>query len=264
MKIPSLTFGDIRKVLDKNSPVILTGMALVGLGASAWYTYKGTQKATVAIIEAREYTSADGVEFTPDDLTNQAKFLLTYKFYIPAATAVLGTGACMIMATKIGLNRTAALGAALVVAERGNEQYRDKVKELLGENKHIKVSDEVAKDQIAAMPAGSFPPITGGEQWFVDAWSGRKFPSTMERMNRAINEVNRDMNRDGYATLSDFYNSIGLDVIQESDVIGWGVDPGKADRLLDLTYTSVLKDGQAVVSFSFNRNPMPSFQDGHA
>ena len=250
MKVPSIGLQDIRRMLDKNSPVILTGMAVVGTFATAYYTYKGTQKGTQVIRENEPNDEMIAV------LSNQEKFLLTYKFYIPAATAVVGTSACMIMATKIGLNRTAALGAALVIAERGNEQYKDKVKELLGENKHIKVTDEIAKDQVAAVPSSQFPLAREGEQIFLDAYSGRTLSTTRNAMDRAVNDINQEMIYGRYCSLSEFYSRIGLEDIQESDSIGWN-----NKDLVELVYTSVLKDDRAVVVFTFNKRPSATFRD---
>jgi hypothetical protein len=256
MKNINNTIKDVQRLLDKNSPVILTGMALFGMGASVFYTYKGAQKGTRAIDASRTKPGFNPGE--APELTNQEKFLLTYKFYAPAAVAVVGTGACMVMATKIGLNRTAALGAALVVAERGSDQYRDKVKEILGENKDIKVVDAIANDQVAAMPAGYLPPPREGEQTFVDGWSGRAISSTMETVKKAINDANKEILDYSYISLTDFYESIGLDAIQESGSIGWS-----SEHLLDVSFTSVLKDDRAVVVMTFKKAPTATFRDGH-
>jgi len=253
MKNINSTIKDVQRLLDKNSPVILTGMALFGMGASVYYTYKGTLAAQKAIEEKAATEHVDPALFTKADL-----FVTTYKFYAPAAVAVAGTSACMIMATKIGLNRTAALGAALVVAERGSDQYKEKVKEILGENKHIKVVDEVAKDQVAAMPAGYLPIPREGEQTFVDGWSGRAISSTMETIKKAINEANKEILDYSYISLTDFYERIGLDAIQESSNIGWSTD-----HLLDVDFTSVLKDDRAVVVMTFKKAPSATFREGH-
>lgn len=253
----------VRRLLDEHSPVVLTGMALVGLGATAYYTYKGTQKGT-RIIEAEEIRRNMVID-NPDNgqselvaLTNQEKFLLTYKFYAPAGIAFVGTGVCMIMATKIGLNRTAALGAALVVAERGNEQYRDKVKEILGETKHTKVEDAVAADNVAKM--GYIAPPREGEQTFVDAWTGRPISTTMEKMEKTLNEFNKELLYNRFMSLNEFYDHFEMDNIQSGSSLGWNIGDGR-DDFVELMYTTVLKDERAVVVFKFNRIPMPKFRD---
>lgn len=261
MKIPS-NLKQAQRFLDKNSPVILTGMALVGLAGTVYLTAKGSFKAAEAIGEAEveKFRKPDGeIDFSqPHTLSTQEKFLATYKFYIPAAATTIGTGTCMVLATKIGLNRTAALGAALVVAERGSEQYRDKVKELLGDSKATKVNDAIAQDVIDKVPASHLAIPRDGEQLFYDGWSGRSFPSTMERVKKAVNELNHEMLYGDYASLTQFYDFIGLEGTTESDNIGWN-----NQRLLELTFTTVLKDDKAVVYFEFAPRPKHTFQSGN-
>lgn len=245
MKIPSV-LKTAQHFLDENSPVILTGMALAGLGGSVYLAAKGAFKASQKLSEESPH------------LGNSEKFLLTYKFYAPAAALMVGTGACMVMATKIGLNRTAALGAALVVTERANDQYRDKVKEILGENKATKIQDAVAQDQVAKIPTTSLVPAREGEQTFIDGWSGRSFSSTMEGVKKCLNEFNHSLMYGDYASLTDFYDLLGLDSTTESDRIGWN-----SKQLLGLSFTSVLKDDKAVVYFDFATKPKHDFRDGN-
>ena len=250
MKISS-NIDDIRKMLDRNSPVILTGLAISGTLASVFLTYKGTQKSTLEIATKANHQN----QFGGEKISNQEKILMTYKNYVPAAITTVGTCTCMVVATKIGLNRTAALGAAFVIAERNGDAYKEKVKEILGENKHVKVNDAVASEHLAQAPALN-PNIilTDGEQWFLDDWSGRIFRTNIETYKQAVNEFNYDLLNDDSRSLSDFYSKIGLDTIQESDSIGWS-----SDRLLTVNYTTDLKDGKACVVTTFDRNPVPQF-----
>lgn len=246
MKISTI-FRDLKRVIDSNAPVILTGIAVSGACLTTYLAAKGGNKAARAIIaeESKELRL----------LTAQEKFITTYKFYAPAAAALVGTTACMVMATKIGLDRTAAVAGAFVIAERANDQYRDKVKELLGENKHTKVVNATAEEDAKTLVVPNTIVLDGQDQVFVDKWSGRPFPSTKEKMQKAVNEFNHEMLYGKYASLSEFYNRIGLEDTEESDDIGWN-----NNRLLELVYTPVLKDDKAVVYFSFDQKPMPGFQ----
>jgi hypothetical protein len=251
----STTVRDFRALLDRNAPVILTGMAVSGAFLTTYFTYKGTQKSTLQLIEEGHSRS---VETGPvaQSFTRSEEFLLTWKNYVPAAATLAGTSACMVMATKIGLDRTAALAAAAVVTERSYDQYKEKVKETLGENKHTKVVDAVAKDQVAAIPAGSLPVPPEGMQTFIDNWSGRSLSTTREQMEKAVNDFNKEMIYGQYASLSEFYNRIGLPEIEESDAIGWN-----NKDLLELEYSTTLKDDRAVVVFSFGTKPKSTFRE---
>lgn len=243
------TLRQLHKYADDNAPVILTGMAVAGATITAIFAAQGAYKAANVINEAEALST--------EPASTQEKFLLTYKFYAPAAATLVGTSGCMIMATKIGLNRTAAAAAALAVTERTYDQYKDKVKETLGEKKHVAVTDQLAQDQVAAMPSSAFTLTNEGEQIFLDAWSGRTISTTREKIERAVNDFNKEMIYGGYASLSDFYNRIGLDDISESDEIGWN-----KSELLEMVYTAVLKDDKAVCVFTFDRKPMSTFRDG--
>lgn len=255
MKIPNL-FQSVRAFADENSPVILTGIALVGLGATTYLTHKGTKQAELALVEEVETRNALGQLRRDIQITNQEKFLLTYKFYAPAAVTFVSTSVCMVMATKIGLNRTAALGAALVVAERNGDAYRDKVKEILGENKHTKVVDAVATDRVAEIPEGQILVAREGEQVFIDSWSGRQLSTTMVAMERAVNKFNQEMLGGEYSSLTEFYRELDMDPIQESNDIGWN----SKDGLMGLNYTTVLKNDRAVVVFEFDSAPRNGFR----
>lgn len=251
----SRTIKNFKRLVDANAPVILTGVAVAGACLTTYLSAKGGMKSAGALDDA-EVVKRTALKDNSVDLTNTEKFIATYKFYAPAAVSLVGTVTCMVLATKIGIERTAAVAGAFVIAERANDQYRDKVKELLGENKHTKVVDATATDQVQAMAIPSNLVLEGSNQIFVDRWSGRPFPSTMEKMNKALNEFNQELLYGKFGTLTEFYKKIGLDEIQESDDIGWN-----DKRLLELIYTPVLKDDKAIVAFSFGRNPMPGFRE---
>lgn len=242
----SALFNKFRRFADENSPVILTGMAVSGACISAYLAAKGGIRAAQVLSEREP------------DLSNQDKFILTYKFYAPAVVTLAGTSACMIMATKIGLDRTAAMAGALVVSERTYDQYKDKVKETLGENKHTKIVDAVAQDRVAATPNNSMIVLGDGDQWCFDMWSGRFFKGTMESLKQAVNEFNHELLYGDYASLTEFYSRVGLDSIQESDNIGWN-----NDHLLEVIYTSVLKDNKPCIAIQFDKAPMPNFHSHH-
>lgn len=259
MNIPEL-LTKVRRLADENSPVILTGMAVSGACVSAYLAAKGGFKAHETLMRHPEIPAVDfDGEVRERELNAQEKFLLTYKLYIPAVATLAGTSACMIMATKIGLDRTAAMAGALVVTERSYDQYKDKVKETLGENKHTKIDDAIATDQVAKAVIPDML-LAEGEQLCFDRWSGRPFKSSMEEIKQAVNRFNEVFLTEDYMSLTDFYNYIGLDEIQQSDLIGWK----REDGLLDVKYTSVLKDNRACIAIAFEKAPMPNFQNSHA
>lgn len=66
----------------------------------------------------------------------------------------------------------------------------------------------------------------GGNTICYDAISGRYFKSDRDTINRAVNELNRQM-RDGmYVTLNEFYYALGLDGTKLGDDLGWNIEKG--------------------------------------
>lgn len=251
----SRTIKNFKRLVDANAPVILTGVAVAGACLTTYLSAKGGMKSAGALDDA-EVVKRTTLKDNSVDLTNTEKFIATYKFYAPAAVSLVGTVTCMVLATKIGIERTAAVAGAFVIAERANDQYRDKVKELLGENKHNKVVDATVADQAKNLVLPENLVLEGGKQIFVDSWTGRPIPTTMEKMNQALNEFNHELLYGDYASLTQFWKLVGLPGTSQSDDIGWN-----RTRLLELHYTPTLLDDRAVVYFTFDRNPMPDFQD---
>lgn len=247
-----------QKLLDENSPVILTGVAIVGTVATAWLTFKGTKAATEAIAE--EAGKRNSVRLSggpePEPISNQDKFLLTWKFYAPVVGTVLGSSVAMVMATRISANRTAALAGALVIAERSSDQYRDRVKEVLGQKKHIQVVDSIAAEQVQNTPPNNSTPIQQGQQWFLDTYSGRYFQSDVETIKRKEVEFNHSLLYGKHASLTEWYNLIGLEEIEMSDELGWN-----KDRLLEIIHTPELYKDVTVVALTFDKRPQATFRD---
>lgn len=245
----SRTLKQLKKLITKNSPVILTGIAVVGTGTSAYLAARGGLKSFPALEIAETEKGSE--------LTKKEKFITTWKFYAPAVIGVVATSTCMILATKIGLERTAALAGALALVDRNNSEYREKVKELLGQNKDTKIKDEIAKDHIAAanIDPSQFT-LEPGQQIFWDMWSGRPFVSTNEKLDATINRLNHEMIYGGYCDLTTYYKEIGLERTQQSNDLGWS-----SQQLIEIAKTPVMVKDHAVVAVQFDKDPMLGFQE---
>ena len=198
----------------------------MGTLATAYLTGKATLKASQIIND--EQRKKDPIEVHEDDyyLTTREKIDLTWKEFLPAAGVAVVTIACMVAANRIGARRVAALATAYTIAEKAALQYRDKVVETIGKKKEEGVRAAIAQEEIDRHPINRETVFVegGGSDLFRDSWSGRYFNSTKMALEKAAVEINRQLNNDYSATLSDFYDLIGLDRTQESDEIGWNSD----------------------------------------
>lgn len=246
------------KLVQDNSPAILTAIGVTGLAVTAYLTGKATFKAST-IINDEQHKEFDNVQ--GHYLDNKEKFKLVWKEYVPAAVTGVLTASCIIGANRIGTRRAAAMTAAYAISERAYSEYKDKVIETIGKSKETKVRDEIAQDRVKANPPvdGQIIMVNSGEQMFMDAYSGRYFQSTMEDVKAAQNSLNHEVLNQGYASLSDLYGRLGLSNTKSSDDVGWN-----NDKLLEMTFSAAMtEDNRSCVVMDFIVAPVRSFFRNH-
>ena len=112
----------------KYSPEILSGLAVAGVVTTAVLAVRATPKA-VAQIKGMEELDPGTV------ILKRQRVALVWKYYIPAALSAAGTIACIAGASRIGSRRNTALVAGMALADRAFQEYKEEVKEVLGERK---------------------------------------------------------------------------------------------------------------------------------
>lgn len=249
------------RIISNNSPVILTGIAVAGSLMTAYLAGKASFKAA-ELISAEEH-GRWGDESTNESglLTTKEKMELVWKLYIPAATTGLITVACIIGANRIENRRAAALAGAFALSEKSLEEYRAKVVEKFGERKERAVRDDVAQDQVRTNPPSRNEVIVvaGGQVLCYEAFTGRYFMSSMEKLLKAQNDINRQILFDGFASLSDLYDYLGLPHTDVSNLMGWN-----SDQEVQLKITTVIsEDDRPCFSFSYSMSPFRTFTDLH-
>lgn len=248
------------KLLTDNSPAILTAFGVVGTLTTAYLTGKASFKASEVIDQKRdEYVEEFGM--APLMLTPREKFELLWKLYIPAVATGVGTCACIILANRIGTRRAAAMASAYAVSERAFTEYKEKVIEKIGEKKEEEVRAEVAQDRVNRNPPSESHIFrgAGGDVLCKDSWSGRYFTSDMETIKKAQNDTNHEVIAYNYASLTDFYNRLGLEGTGDSDNLGWN-----NDKLLEVTFTTSISDDQKpVLVLDFAHAPIRNYFKSH-
>lgn len=245
--------------LTDNSPAILTAFGAVGVVGTAVLTAKATFEAADRIAED-DRNRAIFEKNSPNTIQPRTKaetVKLVWPLYISAVSSgVLSCGA-IIMSHRISSRRAAVLAAAYALNENRLEEYQEKVKEKLGVKKEKDVRDELTQDRVKRDYRSSeviFSPLDG-KVLVRDDYSGRFFWSSVEDVNRAVNEINHEivMSNDGAATVSDFYDLLDLDHVSTSDYFGWNTN----ERLEIEWSTTTTPDGStAVHSFEFVNPPI--------
>lgn len=236
------------RLIANNSPAILTAVGVVGALTTAYLTGKATWKAAELVNEHNQELDINDLWMPPEK-----KFKLVWKLYIPAAGTAALTVAAIVCSNRISSRRAAALAAAYSISERAFDEYKTKVIEKMGEKKEQAVRDEIAQDRLDRNPVVSKEIIiTGdGDVLCYDAYTGRYFQSSAETMRKAQNDINQRIIHDHYASLSDFYDLIGLPQTRVSDEVGWNLD-----TMLDIDISAGLsKKKEPCLVLTFDVSP---------
>lgn len=248
------------KMANANAPALLTAFGTVGVVTTAVLTGRATYKAANVIRDEQEKRRLhEGNTMTDEYLavpkTDRVK--LVWPLYISAVTSGAVTCAAVVLAHRVSSKRAAALAAAYALSEGRLEEYQDKVKEKFGIKKEKEARDEIVAEKVQReYDEGTviFSP-NEGKMLIRDDYSGRFFWSTREKVNQAVNEINREilMNITGSQTVSDFYDLIELEHVSTSNEFGWNTN-----ELCEIDWsTTTTPDGStAVHSFEFVNRPI--------
>lgn len=195
--------------LKRNSSTILTVTGAVGVVATSVMAVKATPKAMRLLNEAKEEKGEELTRFEAAQVAGPA--------YIPAILTGVGTIACIFGANTLNKRQQAALMSAYALLDNSYKEYKAKVEELYGEEGRDRILDEIAKDKYNE---SSIKP-SSDKQLFYDEYSRRYFESTIEEVQKAEYDLNRDIQTQGYATLSEFYERLGIEDYDDGGMLGW-------------------------------------------
>jgi len=223
--------ANVAKYVVKESPTILTALGVTGVVSTVGLAIVGTTKA-IPMIEKEKYERQDPAPLPPLDVVK-----LVWKCYIPTTAMGAATISCIIGANAISRGRNAALASLYLLTKDTMKEYQDKVVEMVGKNKELKIRDEIAGDRLKKNPVeNNNVIITGaGDVLFYDSLSGRYFKSDMESIRKNVNDFNAELIDEMYKTLNDFYYILGLEPVEMGKDAGWVADRGS---LLDINFSS--------------------------
>lgn len=237
----------IRTAVTKHSPEILTGIGITGMITTTVLAVRATPKALILIEERKDEANVD--KLTPVETVKAA-----WTCYIPAAITGGLSIICLIGASSVNARRNAALATAYTLSESALKEYQEKVVEQIGEKKEQAVRDAIAKDKLEQDPVTNREVIITekGDTLCYDALSGRYFKSDIDKIKKAVNEINKNLLGDDYISLNDFYYELGLDNTKLGDELGWNVNDG----LIDLNFSSQLaSDGTPCLVINYQVAP---------
>lgn len=242
----SSAFRSVGRSLVKHSPQILTGIGVAGIATTAVLAVHATPKATRLIEDAKEKKGSE--------LTVKEKVKAAWKCYIPATISGVTSAVCIIGANSVNARRNAALAAAYKLSETAFIDYREKVVETVGKEQEKAVRESVVRDKIAKNPPNNQNIVIAGtgDVLCYDALCGRYFNSSMDKIDKIVNDLNRRMRSDMYISLNEFYYEVDLEGVAAGYELGWNIDSG----YIDVSYSSqICPDGKPCLVVEFNTPP---------
>lgn len=220
--------------LRKASPTILSGLGAAGVIVTSVLAVHATPKA-LRKIRADSKVNHDG---DPEAYSKLEAVRSAWVCYIPAAISGTATILCIFGANVLSKRQQAALTSAYALLNDSYNNYKDKLKELYGEEAHQKIVDAIAAEKAKDVY------IT--ERLFYDAYSNRYFESSINRVIQAEYHLNRDFVISGYLPANHFYQLLGLEPLEGGDTVGWSIDTGI--YWIDFNHSKVtLDDGLEVL-----------------
>lgn len=224
---------DLGETFTKHSPEILIGFGIAGMLTTTILAVRATPKALQLIDEKKK-------ELNKDKLTAGETVKAAWKCYIPPVVTAAASTACLIGSCKVSNKRNAVLATAYKIAENAHQEYRQKVVETIGEKKEEVINQKVAQEKLNKDPVNSKEVIITdrGNMLCYDSISGRYFKTDIDKVKRAVNEINRRMTYNMYVSLNEFYTEIGLKTTDIGEDLGWNLDKG----LIKINYSSALTE----------------------
>lgn len=219
---------DLQRVIDsskiylkRNSSTVLTAIGAVGVLITSIMTAKATVKA-FEIINEEECEKKR-------ELTKKEMIVLAGPSYFPAILVGASTIACILGANVLNKRQQAMLSSAYAFVNASFKEYKNKVKELYGEEVHNNIINSIAIEK--AKDSHVTASYMGGEcrlpmddsepRLFYDEFSERYFETTTEQVLEAEYHLNKNYILRGRANLNEFYEFLGLEKTDYGEVIGW-------------------------------------------
>ena len=124
--------------------------------------------------------------------------------------------------------------------------------ETIGEKKEKDVTDSVSKSKVENTPVHEVIITEKGNTLCLDFLSGRYFKTDIEKLKKAINDLNFRMRSESFISLNDLYYEIGLEGTGIGEDIGWDIDRGYIEPRFSSQLTS---DGSPCLVLDFQRLP---------
>lgn len=212
--------------IKRHGATILTCMGGVGVIAATVTAVKATPKALQLIEEAKKDKG--------EELSKWETVKVTSKAYVPTVLIGAGTIACIFGANVMNKKHQAALVSAYTLIDSSYKEYKQKLKELYGQEAHEEIVNAIAveKAENVGVRAPGYVDNNvlfvdeqcGETRLFYDEYGERFFEATLEQVISSEYHLNRNYVLRGYTVLNEFYDFLGLEPTDFGSELGWAIN----------------------------------------
>ena len=256
--------------LKRNRSTVLAFAGAVGTVVTAVLAADGHVKA----VDICRQAEAKSETQEPIELKDRVK--KTWKYYIPATISGSVTIACILCGNSISQAELAGLAATAGYLARNRDKIKDKLVEFAdkvkGELPQPEESDEDKPDilrEVYRLPLHEKYPIaeyTGlGDTKFIEAYSGRVFYSSINEVNAALDEFNKQYTEGNPMCLSDLYDLLHIRSTTFGYQFGWPADPTYFDGPIHFSmFNARDENDEDLIVIDFLDYPMEGWDEIHA
>lgn len=215
------------------TPTILTFLGVTGVIATAITAVRATPKA----IEKIKRDSRINHDGDPCGYSRAEAIKSAWVYYIPSAVIGVSTIVCIVGANVLNKRQQASLSSAYALINNSYNEYKEKLKEIYGEEAHQNIMDSIAKEHcnnvyLSGQDICGWNSLDFDEhdpddnRLFYDVYSRRYFESSVSRVLQAEYHLNRNFVISGHLPVNDFYEMLGLSAINGGDKVGWNCEDG--------------------------------------
>lgn len=201
----------MKNCLKEHGSAILTGIGCIGVIGTGVLAAVETPKALARLDEAKEQKDAP--------LTKWETFLNAAPAYIPAVGCAFATIACVLGAHILDKKKQKELIASYVALSESYRLFKEKTREVVGEEQYAEILDSYVNDDIKSRWADSCD-----KQLFYDDFLHSYFECTFEELQDVEAALNRELEELHYVTIDRLYYYLGLDIERipiDASYFGW-------------------------------------------
>lgn len=221
------TFQKVGTKLAKHSPVIFTGIGIVGLGATAFLAYKSRDKVE-AVVEEIERLNELEVEVSKVEVVRD----IAEAIYQPVVVGALSV-TCILLAHRIQHRRILTLAGALAVEQSRNIFFEKKYRKQHGDEEYSKFIVPTDEEEVIEIGKNGKEKLTIQEvkkdidhtigQWYDES---QEYAADDHLYNVAMIDTVNDrlqtiMFQRGSLTLNEVREALGFERIRAGALLGW-------------------------------------------